>query len=484
MLESELEAVNEAYSDAVRSMMNLDNVGWNLYSGIDVKEGFDLEQLKGVSEKLREWTDTNPLLYNGWEKRCSYMFGTGYTVGTTGSSDKVSARIQALIDSKRNQDAVFSEQALAINERSRFTDGAVFLIWNKTKQYFQRVPIVKIDDVATDPDNVEIKWFYHLNYTRQVLRASDGQLISEPVKVWYPTDTSLTDRNAPHPLTINGDKVDYNIVILDDIVGEHTGNLWGTPDAFTAAPWALAYSSYLRDGTKVLASLAEWAWKLSPKSKKATDNAGSRIKTASGEAGGKLVTDMDVQSLPRASAVDLSTGRPLAAQVAAALGISVVLLLSDPGQSGAFGTAQTLTDPSLRSLLNRQKVNTKFMKRCLALMGLKSPDVIWEKMNPDADYREQQTLVAALGSGLFHPDEIRDPMAKLANIQLNHDKEPDGYLLPNNEKSLPLKAIDTDSASTVKTDGTTSLTNGQGKDASAKPSYGANDLRGTGGRDN
>lgn len=487
LLEAELEYMRESYADAVAALVAMENVGWKLYTSLEAEEGFGLQDLKQVSKQLREWTDTNPLLLQGWNLRCSYMFGMGYTIDSNGDSSKISKRLQDLFDKEENQDAVFSEEALKNNERSRYTDGAVFVTWDKAKQRFQRIPLRWIDDVVTDPDDVERKWFYRLVYDQRVIN-SDGQVETKPVRVWVPTDRAETSGSgAPHPSRIGDDPVDYNRVMIDDIVGEHTGNPWGTPDCFTAAPWALAYSSYLRNGDKVLASLAEWTWKVTPKSKKGGDSAAAKVKTGTGAVGGTIVTDMDVNSLPRGNAVDLTTGRPLASQVASCLGISVVLLLSDPGTSGAFATANTLTDPSLRSLYHRQKLNTKYLKRCLRIMGIKDPIIIWEKMNPDADYREMQTKIAALGTGLFHSDEARENIAKIANFKLTHDAPPEGYLLPNNANSWERADIDPKdgpAGSTVKTDGTTALTNGQGKDVSAKPSYGQNDLRGTGGRDN
>jgi hypothetical protein len=133
----------------------------------------------------------------------------------------------------------------------------------------------------------------------------------------------------------------------------------------------------------------------------------------------------------------------------------------------------------------RQDVNSSFLCRCLKLLGVKNPQINWEKISPDADYREGQILNGALGTGLFHADEMREPIARVANITLTHDKAPDGFMLPNNSKSLPRKDIDTDKAGgEVKPDGTTKMTNGQGAANTAKPSYGNNDLRDSGGRSN
>lgn len=482
ILEAELDYYRESYEDAVRALVGLDNIGWDLYTGVDSTEGFTLEQLQQVSKQLREWADTNPLLARGHEIRCSYLYGAGYKIGTSGSNSKVSARVQSLIDLPQNQAAIFAEEALSQNERARYTDCVALALFNRVTNTFQRISLNQIKDAASNPDDAEVIWYYLRSWSRETVDPITGTRKIEPMNVWYKTDTAI-EQGAPDYKTINGDPVDTRYVMVDDVVGRHTGNKWGVPDSFVAAPWALAYSAYLKDGTKVLAALAEIAWKLTPKSKNQADKAGAKVKTRSG-AGSTVITDMDVQSMPRANAVDLSTGRPLAAQVASALGVSVVILLSDPGQSGAYGTAQTLTDPSIRTLQARQKIAGRFLVRCLRLLGLKSPEILWEKMSPDADYREMQTLIAATGTGAFWPDEIREPMAKLANITLLHDDVPDGFLIPNNSNSADRADIDQDAnGSTIKPDGTTELTNGQGKPANtAKPSYGNNDLRGTGGR--
>jgi hypothetical protein len=488
IVENELDMVKEQYGDAVRAMLAMDNVGWNLYSGLEVTEGFDIEQLKEVARQLREWTDTNPLLFRGWDIRCDYMFGGGYEVETTGATTKISQRIQTIIDKDINQNTVFSEEALKNMERNRYTDAGVFLLYDKKTNVFQQIPLWQITRVITDPDNPAIKWFYQRTWTTQVLNPRTGMLDSESERVWYRTDTADATY-APKVTKIIDDPVEKDIVIVDDLVNVHAGHIWGIPDSFTAAPWALAYSAYLKDGSKVLAALAEFAWKLTPKTKSGADAAGERIKSAAGVAG-TAVTDMDMQSLPRANAVDLNTGRPLAAQVASSLGLSVIILLSDPGTGGAYATANTLTDPSTRTLLARQRQNGRFLERCLRLIGIKDPKIVWEKMNPDADYREMQTMTEAIATGAFWPDEYREALADLAHLTLQHDSVPEGYLLPNNAASWQLKAIDPavdPNAPAPSPGGASPARQGVGTKqtpATKKPSYGVNDLRGTGGRPN
>lgn len=475
-VETELELVKEQYQDAVRAMMALDNSGWNLYSGLEVQEGFDIEQLKGVARQLREWTDTNPLLFRGWDIRCDYMFSDCYEI-EMGKGGKISARIQAMIDKDINQKAVFSQSALKNMERNRYTDGGIFMIFDKTTNLFQQVPIWQITRIITDPDNPAVKWFYQRTWTTQVLNPETGMLDSESRRLWYRTDTA-NQTGAPKIRKIIDDPVLQDQVMVDDLVNVHAGHLWGIPDAFAAAPWALAYSAYLKDGAKVLAALAEFAWKLTPKTRSGADAAGERIKSGTGPAG-TIVSDMEMQSLPRANAVDLDTGRPLAAQVAAALGMSLTILLAESDE---------LSDFMLRTLVARQEQTGDFLERCLGLLGLKNPEVVWEKMNPDADYREMQTLTEAIATGAFWPDEYREELAELAHVTLKHDAVPPGYLLPNNVQALKAAADAAPSpagAPPQAPGGAKPAAQGVNTDqkpVTKKPSYGVNDLRNSGGR--
>jgi hypothetical protein len=167
--------------------------------------------------------------------------------------------------------------------------------------------------------------------------------------------------------------------------------------------------------------------------------------------------------MPKGNAVDLNTGRPLAAQVAAALGISIVVLLADPGQSGAYGTAQTLSDPNRRTMEARREHNTKFLLECLRLIGIKDPAVVWEKMAPGTDKEEMELLGMAWGTGLFDPAEIRPRAADLAHVTLLGEDAPEGVMIPNNSNSLQTQTDIT--TPEVAPDGSNAMANGQGRDS-------------------
>lgn len=452
----------EAYSDAVRQMFAFEDIGWQALGGPNTdKPGNDLAQSKSIAEKLSDFSETNPLLKRGKEIRNSYLFSEPYEIGTEGAKSKITPQQRNIIDRPENQEAVFSLSALETIEGERFDGGNAFVLWDKVKKVFQRIPFDEIGDVVYDPfDKSQLRYIMR-QMTYEAVIASTGEKVAREFKMWYPV--SRYEPTEGYLTHIGDVPVDSNKRMIVSRVNLRSGSVFGLPDSFAAAPWALAYSAYLRDGTKVLAALAEWVWKITPKKRPAAERAAAAVRTERG-AGGSIFTDMDVQALPKSDAVDLNTGRPLASQVAAALGISIVVLLADPGQSGAYGTAQTLADPNRRTMQARREVNTEFLKECLRLVGIDDPAITWAKMAPGSDLEEVQLLSAIWGTGLFEPEEVRPRLAKVGQITLLQDDAPDGVLVPNNAMSLARSDIDAD-GSTQSADGSNSMANGQGRDS-------------------
>ena len=461
-LELSNETLNEAYADAVKSMFRMEDIGWQALGGPENNSpGADLQAAKSIAGKLSEWVISNPLLGNGLEIRCSYLFGEPYEIGTEDAKGDLTAQQRNIINKDENQAAVFSLDALSLIEGQRFEAGTAFVQYDRTLKQFQVIPIEWIADIIYNPDNPGDIRYVKLEYTRDVIKA-DGSRGDEKFEKWIP-GSKYTGNIVPTIQNASGVavEVDRSKRMIVSRARTKPGATLGIPDAFAAAPWALAYSAYLRDGTKVLAALAEWVWKITPKKRPAAERAATAVRENRG-AGGSLITDMDVQSLPKQDAVDLNTGRPLAAQVAASLGISIVTLLADPGQSGAYGTAQTLADPNRRTMQARRELNTEFLKECLRLIGVKDPAIVWAKMAPGTDKEEMDLTVQAWGTGLFQPEEVRPRVAKIAQITVLDDEAPEGVMIPNNSNSLQTQTDIT--APPIAPDGTTSMNNGVGKD--------------------
>lgn len=455
----------EAYSDSARALLAAEDIGWQKLgvSPSDITQ-ITLDEAKQVSRRLHGYCESNPLLSRGREIRNSYLFSGKYKVGTDDAKSKISPQQWNIINSPKNQEAVFSMAALERIEGERYSAGQVFLLYDRSKKTFQHISFQQIADIIYNPNDPGEIWYVRRDWSAQVI-SSTGDVRTQHFKEYYPA-AGFDRPEGGYASRINDIPViDTKRMLVDRVNLQPGGNL-GIPDSFAAAPWALAYSAYLSDGSKVLAALAEWAWLVKPKKRNPAESAAANVRSQRG-AGGTLFTDMDVQSLPTKNAVDLETGRPLAAQVASALGVSVVVLLADPGQAGNNATAQTLSDPNRRTMEARREKNTAFLIEALKLIGITSPEVLWPKMTPGTDKEEMELTMMAWGSGLFHEDEVREPLAELAHITITHDAPPTGFMYPNNLESMKQQAEDAADAagSTVSEDGSSEMSNGQGRDS-------------------
>lgn len=460
------EYYKEAYSDSARAMLQAEDVGWQKLgvSNSDITQ-ISLIESKQVSKRLHGYAETNPLLSRGREIRNSYLFSGRYKIGTDDAKTKISPQQFNLINKQKNQDNVFSMEALEKLEGERYAAGQVFVEFDRTKREFQQISYQQIGDLIYNPDDPAEVWYVLREWTA-IMIGADGQTTPVENKVWYPVSTYEPDNGFA--TRINSIRVDANKRMILDRVNVQPGGNLGIPDCFAAAPWALAYSSYLSDGSKVLAALAEWAWLVKPKKQNPAERAAATVRGERGVAG-TLFTDMEVSAMPTSNAVDLETGRPLAAQVASSLGISLVVLLADPSQGGGYNVAASLSDPNRRTMEARRERNTAFLLHCLTLLGIKNPEIQWPKMTPGTDKEEMELTMMAWGSGLFHEDEVRQPLADLAHITITHTEPPEGYILPNNlkaqEAASALKQEEIKTAAEVKPDGSSGMSNGQGRDS-------------------
>lgn len=409
------ETLSESYSDMARVMLSIEDNGWSLLGlSAPVGDAFTLEQLHDLSEKLTEKCDGNPLLKRGFGLRSSYVFGKGVSF-----ENYSSRRIETLVNDLQNQQALFSPEAMVINERSNFTSGQFFILGDNVTKKLQRIPFKEITGWVTDPDDTETLRFIRRSWSR-----IDLNNFKSTVHEWYPVDTY---ENPQRVSTIQKQPVNYGKTMFPFTVNRRTGSIWGVPDAFAAYPWAYAYNDYLKDGARILKALSMFAWALKSKSKSGTQAAAASIATPS-TAGSTAIlgADMELASLPRTgNSVDLGNGRPLAAMVASALEVSVVALMSDPGTSGAYGVAQTLDVPTLKAMQARQKLWELYLARIFRFFGDKKVTVKWAKMESESSYRQLQSLALAKESGAIWMDEFRASVLDELDIVSLHDSAPE-----------------------------------------------------------
>jgi hypothetical protein len=404
----------ESYADMARSLLSIEDEGWSLLGmGGPLADAFTLEDLHSVSAKLSEKTDGNPLLKRGLGLRTSYVFGRGVQIQNVSSR-----RVQGLIDDVYNQAALFSNDAMVINERANFTSGQFFILGDNSSKRLQRIPFKEITGWVTDPDDSESLRFIRRSWSRVEL---DGT--SKAMHVWYPVDLY---ENPMMVRSIQNQPVDFSKTIFPFIVNKRVGSVWGVPDALSAFPWANAYNEYLKDGSRILKALSMFAWQLKTKTKGGAQAAAATIATPS-QAGSMAImgADMELSALPRTSnSVDLGNGKPLAAMVASSLELSVVALLSDPGTSGAYGVAQTLDVPTTKAMQARQKLWELYLMRVLKFFGERRATIKWPKMENESSFRQLQSLALAKESNAIWPDEYRNAVLDELDVMAMRESVP------------------------------------------------------------
>lgn len=417
---SENELLKESYSSMAQAMLAFEDKGWNTFGGMELADSFKLEELHRAASVIRENSEANPLLKRGCGLRSSYIFGRGV------SFTEQPPRIRRAILDQQNQDVLFSSEAQAINERSHFTDGQFFVLGEVNTKKFQRIPFSEITGVVTDPDDQEQVRYYRRSWTRyeQELNSS----APKPVQIsrWYPADT-YEPAGGRFVSKIQNQPVDANYKMFASKVNRRAGQIWGVPDAFPALPWAHAYNEYLKDGSRMLKALSMFAWQLKAKTKAGATAAAATIATPA-NAGSTAVTgaDMELSSMPRSGSVNLNDGRALGSMVASALEVSVVALLSDPGTSGAYGTAQTLDVPTVKAMEARQQVWSLFYRRVMKFLGanMLELEINWPKIETEPSQRMMQALALAKETNAIWDDEFRDAVIETLDIAKLHTMPP------------------------------------------------------------
>lgn len=420
------EMLAESYSAMARATLEFDDVGWSSVNQL-THHGADLNDVKLMSQTARQQMNSNPLLKRGAALRASYVFGRGFKMSS--NNNPLPPRYKSMVDDAINQQVLFSEDACKKNEKILFASGNFFARYDKSKRQWGRIPIEEIVGWTTDGDDMDIVKYILRQYTKVLSVDASGVHVTEQVKVWYPMDYTQ------NPVaSISGVRVDRNVVVVDHRENNDTGSPWGLPDCLPALPWAWAYSEYLKDGSKLLKALSSIAWQVKSKTAKGVSNASAKLLNNRQVASTAVTgSDVELSAMPRNNAVDLGTGRPLAAMAATAMEVSVDALLSGTANNAAG--AQVLDQSTLNAAYGRQGNWESFFTRVLKVMGVPNPSVKFNKIIVDPSYRNVQSLGQAWQTGLFDPNVIRDAYAEELAIE-TPGVVPDGVLIPNNENSM------------------------------------------------
>lgn len=422
---STIERLEETLS---QKLSMLDNIGWSEIGGYNEGEGPSLSNLQSLIPKLRELAVVNPLHVSGNRLRFSYIFGRPMEF------IDVKPGTQKVVDDPDNKATLFSMEAYEANNSALFTDGNLVVLKNETEKSFSVIPLVEISNLVVHPDDAGRVHFVQ----RQWTRVEDGK--SEVMAEWIPT-ARYKKRAKNLPARISNVPVAKNKVVYIRRSHAQTGWSWGVPDSLSAMVWALAYSKYLQDNSKLVTALSMIAWSLTKETKAGVNAAASKIVGAGSGVGGTAVNTegsrLSSVGVPSAQ-VNMNNGQPLAAMVATSFGVSVIALLSSPGATGgSYGAATTLSDPTVRGFEAIQEAWTAFYREILRDLGSPDAEVRFAPISPDPAYREAAAVETAVELGLVWRDEGRAAVLDILSVPELHKT------LPPDPKEVEAKRAET-----------------------------------------
>lgn len=410
----------ENYRQVTRSILAFESGfdGW--MNGIVIDKGFTLDEIKQITVYAEKQVKTNALLGRGLRLKNNHVFGRGYDFEfpeeRRNANGKIPPRFQAIIDDPDNQEVLFSPTAMKKNNRVLFTSGNLFVIYNRRTRKFSRVTIDRgIENFISYDDDPERIKYYLRGY--DVQNDLDPNVrTSERVYEWIPTSLYAESVGNRFPARIGQYPVNRDSVIIDLKVNNDAGEVWGVPDVLSALSWAWAASEFAKDSSKLLKALATLAYQVKAKTQAAQSAAGAKMVT--GRVAGVAITgpDTEISQIPRANAVDMYTGRPLQANVAAALDVSVTALTADTGKGGSSAAESTLSLPETLAAISRQEDFNHFFRKVFAAMGLPGAQINYKKISVDPIHRQAQSASLLFMTGAINQAEYRAIALELMDI--------------------------------------------------------------------
>jgi hypothetical protein len=477
--ETEISSLKANYAFMAEELENittmLDNRGYSpLFE--QGRNGMTLHQVYIGSRQLRELLVGNPIIKRGSELRNAYIWGKGFDIELTMKTAAAKQRVLNLVLLPANQEALFSPEAVERLERSAYTEGNVFYIGDERTKKLTPISLGQISGVYCDPDNHEDIWAIRRTWTRIMGTES----IEQAEWVWLNTydgrRASIIPINDGQPENANIHKTAFV-----KRYNRQQGWTWGTADALPVIAWSRLYRDGLIDGSVMQSALAKIAFKVTAKTAAGRDKAASVINGDSGPARTAAMTDtMDIAPLATAGkGYDFASLEPLAAVVALGVGLSVDELL---GKTPAAEN-KSLNPSTKRNMRARQLAQAELLREVLVWFGAPASaiEIDFPEIDDQDTYRRFEQLGAAWGTGLFQPEEIRDEMAEVGEIETSGTMPAD-VLIPNTKATLEFTAKTAAPPALPggpKPDGSNDMSNGQGRDTQkvGKKSTGDNGLR-------
>lgn len=413
-LRHEVEILQEQWDEAAAALLRLrtEDEGWSILGQVKKPDGFSLSVLKDIAKKAEVQATGNPLLKAAFELRFNPIFSRGFEV-----EGEMKPRHERKLENITVQETLFADEGLDELERTCFTTGNLFVIYNRITGDIMRIPYEQITNRAVDPDFPARTAYYQWSHTRTQFDGKTETIIEWiPVVEWWAAKKDTEDTIANHP-------VNHDWTIIDMRVNVPTTGHWGVPDSFPALPYAWGYTEYIRDAASLLKAYNTIAWKVVGKSKPQAQAAGVALAGSRRNGGVAAMTQgTTVDAMPKAGLVDMRDGRALAAMVASATGVPTTALISM--SEGGIAGDQVIDAATVAMARSRQKKWERFYKRVFIAMGMEDLKINFPKIVEDPIHRQISSLSTVRTVGGIWADEYRDAVLEALSIKSQHDAPP------------------------------------------------------------
>lgn len=438
--------LEERLSAAMHSLA-LEDRGWSAITGGHAEEGgISLDELKETSQRAREMAAGSSIIKRAVTLRHSYVWSKPLEIpGVEDTAGKRRtgrpSRLNAFVRDPQNQAAMFGAAAKYNMESSLATDGGFLMLGNNSTKTLHPFPVYEVEGVYTNPNFGGEIWAYKRAWRTM---ETGGTLKTEAR--WYYTDKFKGTKAK----SIGDVPVDNDFTVLDMWVNRQVGWPLGLPDVLPALPWARMYTELLHNGKVMTDALASFAAKVKVKSKSGSNNA--QLKMGKAKAGGSVTyaegNEVDVFS-SAGRTYNFDGVRPVAAMVAAALEVSLVHLLSDPGAAGSsYGSASNLDLPTKRAMTARQNAWSDFFERVIFWGSSEQVNISFPPLEEPDLYRSVQATAMGWQTGLMHPAEARDALFMAMGRTPVEQGPPSDVLVPNTVSAEDNPGGDRDVATT------------------------------------
>lgn len=429
---SDNKVVREAFDRVVQDLLRLEDQGWSLINKLNYEnqKGLSLADAKNLTGYIEENTKKlGSLLGRGLRLKNNHAFGRGFTFETL-TGNKIRPRFDDIIHDEDNWTSLFSPTALKELNRILFTSGNLFVMFDSRKRLFTRLGIdTQIENAITYPDDKsKIKYILRQYEEYDEVNGGEPKKVQEYVPTYAYKERMRSEKgglkNMPKTLANPVKdkpriKVNQDAVIIEKRVNKDNGDTWGVPDGFSAAPWAIMYSTYVKDGAKLQNALTAIAYVVKASTEAQAKSAGAQLANARVGGGAVVGPKTQIESMPRSGSVNLYEGRPIQAQAAAAMDVSVTGLAADPGLGGSYASENALSQPEQLAALSRQEDFVDFFRQVFRAMGARDENELrlnFKRLDIDPIHRTMQGLSLARLEGGINQQEYRDAVVELYNI--------------------------------------------------------------------